>query len=46
MFMAEERGLPAVLETLQRLRDTHGLAFEPAPLIADRVAAGKHRFDD
>ena len=41
MFIADEMGMAEVLATLERLRDAHGPAFEPAPLIVERAKAGK-----
>lgn len=44
MHMADQIGLKRVLEKLESLRDRGGPWFEPAPLIRERVAAGKNTF--
>lgn len=41
MFIADEMGLPTVLDTLRDLAAKYGPAFDPAPLIVARVADGK-----
>lgn len=46
MFIAEDIGLPAVLEKLEALASIHGPAFEVTDLIRDRVAKGKKTFAD
>ncbi len=34
-------GLPALVDALNRLRDSHGTRFEPAPDLLERAAAGR-----
>ncbi|MBO6520348.1 MAG: 3-hydroxyacyl-CoA dehydrogenase [Rhodospirillales bacterium] len=46
MHVAEEIGLEKVLKTLERLHETGGPWFDPAPLIRTRVAEGKTTFQD
>lgn len=46
MFMAEEMGLPAVLEKLETLAEKYGPAFEAADIIRERADAGKATFSD
>lgn len=46
MFMAEEMGLPTVLEKLEGLASEYGHAFEAANIIRERVADGKRTFSD
>jgi 3-hydroxyacyl-CoA dehydrogenase/enoyl-CoA hydratase/3-hydroxybutyryl-CoA epimerase len=38
---ADHIGMPAVLATLERLEQRHGVRFQPAPLIRERAAAGR-----
>lgn len=46
MFMAEDMGLPAVLEKLEELAKKYGPAFEPAGIIRQKVATGETTFSD
>ena len=37
----DQIGLPALVESLQRLQEDHGSRFEPAPELLERAAAGR-----
>lgn len=41
MAWADETGLPAVLDAITRFRADHGDGWTPAPLLVERVAAGR-----
>ncbi len=43
LHYADARGIPAVVDALKRLRDTHGARFEPSPLLVE-MAKTNRRF--